>query len=85
MIMRKKIGLVRKSIMPEMRKPNGFARRTDLLFLERKERRDPPTFEDQLTDVTVFEGSTAKFRCEVKGKPTPKVEWLKNGEVNLRQ
>lgn len=26
-------------------------------------------------------GSTAKFRCEVKGKPTPKIEWLKNGEV----
>ncbi|CAF2085028.1 unnamed protein product [Rotaria magnacalcarata] len=47
---------------------------------KRKERRDPPKFSDQLSDVTVFEGSTAKFRCEVKGKPTPKIEWLKNGE-----
>jgi hypothetical protein len=26
-------------------------------------------------------GSAAKLRCEVKGKPTPKIEWLKNGEV----
>ncbi|CAF4348959.1 unnamed protein product [Rotaria socialis] len=47
---------------------------------KRKERRDPPKFSDQLADVTVFEGSAAKFRCEVKGKPTPKIEWLKNGE-----
>jgi len=28
-------------------------------------------------------GSTAKFRSEVTGKPTPKIEWLKNGEVSL--
>ncbi len=74
--------------------------RFNLIYLERKERRDPPKFSDQLTDVTVFEGifnillclffpnlfffssgSTAKLRCEVKGKPTPKIEWLKNGEV----
>ena len=81
----KKIGLLRKSIMPEMRKSSGFAQTIDLFLLERKERRDPPTFEEQLTDVTVFEGSTAKLRCEVKGKPTPKVDWLKNGEVNLRE
>ncbi len=71
----------------------------DLISLERKERRDPPKFSEQLTDVTIFEGiynnifiylllnqfnqlgSTAKLRCEVKGKPTPKIEWLKNGEV----
>jgi hypothetical protein len=26
------------------------------IYLERKERRDPPKFTDQLTDVTVFEG-----------------------------
>lgn len=55
----------------------------DLLYLERKERRDPPKFSDQLTDITVFEGATAKLRCEVKGKPTPKIEWLKNGEVKF--
>jgi hypothetical protein len=69
------------------------------LYLERKERRDPPKFIDQLTDMTVFEGksnqrilmfdflkfsisgSAAKLRAEVKGKPTPTIEWLKNGEV----
>ncbi len=27
-------------------------------------------------------GSTAKLRCEVKGKPIPKIEWLRNGEVD---
>ena len=27
-----------------------------LLYLERKERRDPPKFSEQLTDITVFEG-----------------------------
>lgn len=48
---------------------------------KRKERRDPPTFDEQLTDITVFEGGMAKFRCEVKGRPSPKIEWLKNGEV----
>jgi len=48
---------------------------------KRKERRDPPTFDEQLTDITVFEGGAAKFRCQVKGKPKPKIEWLKNGEV----
>ncbi|CAF1068172.1 unnamed protein product, partial [Rotaria sordida] len=47
---------------------------------KRKERRDPPKFIDQLVDITVFEGATAKLRCEVKGKPTPTIEWLKNGE-----
>jgi hypothetical protein len=65
---------------------------------ERKERRDPPKFSEQLADLTVFEGkdhyqhhshldrlgslgSATQFRCEVKGKPTPTIEWLKNGEV----
>lgn len=48
---------------------------------KRKERRDPPKFTEQLSDVTVYEGSTAKLRCEVKGKPSPNIEWLKNGEV----
>ncbi|CAF1572028.1 unnamed protein product, partial [Adineta ricciae] len=47
---------------------------------KRKERRDPPTFSEQLSDTTVYEGANAKLRCEVKGKPTPKIEWLKNGE-----
>ncbi|CAF1655465.1 unnamed protein product, partial [Adineta ricciae] len=47
---------------------------------KRKERRDPPKFSEQLTDITMFEGSTAKLSCTVKGKPTPKIEWLKNGE-----
>ncbi|UJR09906.1 hypothetical protein I4U23_014128 [Adineta vaga] len=47
---------------------------------KRKERRDPPKFSEQLIDITMFEGSTAKLCCTVKGKPTPKIEWLKNGE-----
>ncbi|CAF3418033.1 unnamed protein product [Rotaria socialis] len=55
----------------------------DILDVEkpkRKERRDPPKFIEQLIDIGVFEGSTAKLSGEVKGRPTPKVEWLKNGE-----
>ncbi|CAF0817484.1 unnamed protein product, partial [Didymodactylos carnosus] len=47
---------------------------------KREQRKEAPKFIDQLSSVTVFEGSTAKLRCEVKGKPTPNIEWLKNGE-----
>ena len=31
-----------------------------VLFLERKERRDPPKFSEQLSDVTVFEGNAIR-------------------------
>jgi hypothetical protein len=36
-------------------------KRINSIFLERKERRDPPKFSDQLTDMTVFEGMYDTF------------------------
>ncbi|CAF0741448.1 unnamed protein product, partial [Didymodactylos carnosus] len=53
---------------------------SNILIEKREQRKEAPKFIDQLSSVTVFEGSTAKLRCEVKGKPTPTIEWLKNGE-----
>ncbi len=43
-----------------------------------------PSYLSSLDLIIFFPlGSTAKFRSEVTGKPTPKIEWLKNGEVSL--
>lgn len=50
---------------------------------EPEERRDPPKVTEKLLDLTVFQGASAKFSCQINGKPVPTVEWLKNGEVNV--
>ena len=37
-----------------------------------------PQFTKLLDDVEVFEGQPARLECRVKGKPTPRIEWLKD-------
>ncbi|VDD97367.1 unnamed protein product, partial [Enterobius vermicularis] len=39
-----------------------------------------PTFSKFLNSVTVEEGETAEFSCQVTGEPEPSIEWLYNGE-----
>lgn len=43
----------------------------------------PPKFSVQLRDLTVKEGDSAQFQCEVEGWPEPELLWLLDGEVIL--
>lgn len=40
-----------------------------------------PRFVKQLSPIRVMDGEKVLFTCKVTGKPTPRVEWLHNGEV----
>ncbi|RZF40114.1 hypothetical protein LSTR_LSTR011242 [Laodelphax striatellus] len=39
----------------------------------------PPQFSQPLADAVINEGSRFTFQCRVTGKPTPSVQWLKDG------
>ncbi|KAH9498301.1 hypothetical protein Btru_006486 [Bulinus truncatus] len=39
-----------------------------------------PSFLEELSPVTGYEGSRTQLACKVIGKPTPRITWLKNGE-----
>ncbi|KAK3102630.1 hypothetical protein FSP39_012769 [Pinctada imbricata] len=41
----------------------------------------PPTFSSQLSNVTVYEGGTAVFVCDVTASPDPSVWWFKDDEL----
>lgn len=40
----------------------------------------PPKFIKRPQDKTANENQDLEFECEIRGKPEPKVTWLKNGE-----
>jgi len=46
---------------------------------EAKPNVEPPTFQDQLQDVSLDDGQDLKLQCKVKGRPEPKVYWLMDG------
>lgn len=41
----------------------------------------PPKFIQSPTDKVAFEKDELEMVCEIRGKPTPIVQWLKNGDV----
>lgn len=41
----------------------------------------PPKFIHKPTDKIAFEKDEIEFACDVRGKPTPVVHWLKNGDI----
>jgi hypothetical protein len=50
-----------------------------LIFSEKRERFEPPTFLKKISDSEVYEGMKAKFTACATGTPVPTVEWFKNG------
>jgi neogenin len=41
----------------------------------------PPGFLKQPANIYAHESMDIVFECEVTGKPTPTVKWVKNGDV----
>ena len=40
-----------------------------------------PSVEKPLTDLTVKDGDTVTFECEISGMPTPKLTWFKGSNL----
>ncbi|XP_066595731.1 uncharacterized protein [Prorops nasuta] len=49
-------------------------------FIQMEEKQIPPEFKTSFDDRIVKGGVSTKFECIVTGKPTPKCQWLFNGE-----
>lgn len=41
----------------------------------------PPSFLKQPTNIYAHESMDIVFECDVSGKPTPVVKWVKNGDM----
>lgn len=41
----------------------------------------PPKFVERPTDKMAMEKEELEFVCGIRGKPTPVIQWLKNGDV----
>ena len=50
------------------------------LFSANSLEQNPPDFVKGLDDVEVVEGQSVKFRVKVRGYPTPRVLWFKEGK-----
>ena len=53
----------------------SFSERSDRIIRSRK----PPRFLNELLDIEVLEGSTAKFDARVTGRPMPRIRWYSDG------
>ena len=51
-----------------------------LTELETKREGEAPSFTAPLKDRSIEDGSAARFDVRVRGQPTPKVTWYKDGE-----
>lgn len=49
----------------------------DLLVLDRLE---PPEFIEVPESQEILKGTLASFACKARGKPTPKINWYKDGK-----
>lgn len=41
---------------------------------------EPPKFMEKPIDQVALEKDEIEFKCNIRGKPTPIIEWLKNGD-----
>ncbi|XP_046754019.1 uncharacterized protein LOC124416756 isoform X6 [Diprion similis] len=49
-------------------------------MVQMEEKLVAPTFKEIFSDKIIIAGNTTKFECIVVGKPTPKTQWLFNGQ-----
>jgi hypothetical protein len=46
-----------------------------------KDRLEPPEFIQAPESVEILEGASAAFTCTVRGKPVPKIAWMKDSKT----
>ena len=44
---------------------------------------ESPSFSERLHPQNLMEGDSLKLKCVVTGKPMPRIEWSKDGEVKI--
>lgn len=45
----------------------------------------PPDFSTRLVDTVVNDGQPLELSCKVTGDPEPRISWLKNGKVVIKE